>query len=278
MMIVLRSPAAGLRYLAGTRDATLAPGVFHRLGRASSSPDTPRDGAVFVSYASENRDVAQRLADGLCAAGLDVWFDQNALQIAGDWANTIHRSIERCALFLPVVSRESLSELNVDRYFWREWNVADYRARGMAPDTEFIVPVVVDDTRLDRSTLPDSFKRKQGPSLPDGQSLASASADKTLILWDLVKHVPMATLEGHKDTVYRVAFGPDGKQLASAAWDGSVILWNLADRKLLTRLEGHSVTFSPEGRQLSSVIGFLSIARWSLQGRAPLIEQMQINR
>ena len=68
-----------------------------------------------------------------------------------------------------MVSRESLSELNVDRCFWREWNVADYRAHGMAPDAEFIVPVVVDDTRLDRTTLPDSFKRKQGPSLPGGQ-------------------------------------------------------------------------------------------------------------
>jgi hypothetical protein len=129
----------------------------------------PRDGAVFVSYASENREAAERLADGLRAAGLDVWFDKNALQVAGDWAISIHRGIERCALFLPVISRESLSEENRRRYFWREWNVADDRARGMAPDEEFIVPVVVDDTRLDRTTLPDTFRRKQGPSLPGGQ-------------------------------------------------------------------------------------------------------------
>lgn len=128
----------------------------------------PRDGAVFVSYASENREAAERLADGLRAAGLDVWFDKNALQVAGDWAMSIHRGIERCALFLPVISREALSEENRRRYFWREWNVADDRARGMAPDEEFIVPVVVDDTRLDRTTLPDTFKRKQGPNLPGG--------------------------------------------------------------------------------------------------------------
>ena len=129
----------------------------------------PRDGAVFVSYAGENRDAAERLAAGLHAAGLDVWFDKNALQVAGDWAASINRGIERCALFLPVISREALSEENRRRYFWREWNVADDRARGMAPDEEFIVPVVVDDTRLDRTTLPDTFKRKQGPSLPGGQ-------------------------------------------------------------------------------------------------------------
>ena len=143
-------------------------------GAAASLPtgnnpvDAPRDGAVFVSYASENREAAERLADGLRAAGLDVWFDKNALQVAGDWANSIHRSIERCSLFLPVISREALSEENRRRYFWREWNVADDRACGMAPDEEFIVPVVVDDTRMDRTTLPDTFKRKQGPSLPGG--------------------------------------------------------------------------------------------------------------
>ena len=128
----------------------------------------PQEGAVFISYASENRDAAQRLASGLREAGLEVWFDKNALQVAGDWARNIDRGIERCAVFLPVVSSESISELNVDRYFWREWNAADYRARGMAPDAEFIVPVVIDGTRLDRTALPDSIKRKQGPSLPGG--------------------------------------------------------------------------------------------------------------
>ena len=39
----------------------------------------------------------------------------------------------------------------------------------MAPDEEFIVPVVVDDTRLDRTTLPEAFTRKQGPALAGGQ-------------------------------------------------------------------------------------------------------------
>ena len=136
---------------------------------APRSDAVPRDGAVFVSYAGENRAAAQRLADGLSAAGLDVWFDKRELQPADDWALSINLGIERCALFLPVISREALAEENRRRYFWREWNAADERARGMAPNEEFIVPVVVDDTRLDRTTLPDSFRRKQGPSLPGGE-------------------------------------------------------------------------------------------------------------
>jgi hypothetical protein len=127
------------------------------------------DGAIFVSYASEDVEAAGRLVEGLRASGLEVWFDKAALQLADDWARSIRRGIERCSLFLPVVSRRSLSEENRRRYFWREWNDADDFARGMAPDEAFVVPVVIDDTRIDRAPLPDSFKRAQGTSLPDGK-------------------------------------------------------------------------------------------------------------
>jgi hypothetical protein len=126
-------------------------------------------GAVFVSYASEDLDAAGRLAEGLRAAGLEVWFDKTALRLADDWARSIRRGIERCSLFLPVISQRAVSEENRRRPFWREWNDADDFARGMAPEEPFIVPVVIDDTRIDRAPLPDSFKRAQGKNLPDGK-------------------------------------------------------------------------------------------------------------
>ncbi len=140
-------------------------------------------GAIFVSYASEDREAASRLAEGLRSAGLEVWFDKNALQMADDWARSIRRGIERCSLFLPVISRQAVSEENRRRYFWREWNDADDFARGMAPDEAFIVPVVIDDTRIDRALLPDSFKRAQGKSLPDG----NVTPDVAELLVELVR-------------------------------------------------------------------------------------------
>jgi hypothetical protein len=81
-----------------------------------------------------------------------------------DWARSIRRGIERCSLFLPVISRQALSEKNLGRYFWQEWDYAAECARG----TAFIIPVVIDDTRIDRAPLPGSFKRSQGKSLPGG--------------------------------------------------------------------------------------------------------------
>jgi hypothetical protein len=128
-------------------------------------------GAIFVSYASEDLEAAGRLTEGLRAAGLEVWFDRDTLRMGDDWDRSIRRGIERCSLFLPVISRQALSEENRRRFFWREWMAADERARGLAPDEAFIVPVVIDDTRIDRAdSLPDSFKRAQGTSLPGGNA------------------------------------------------------------------------------------------------------------
>src|SRR5262245_43931334 len=61
---------------------------------------------------------------------------------------------------------------------------------------------------------------------PDGKSLASASEDKTVILWDVAARKPLGDpLRGHKDHVLSVTFSADGKTLASASADQRVILW-----------------------------------------------------
>ena len=141
------------------------------------------NGAIFVSYANEDVEAASRLAEGLRSAGLEVWFDKDALQMGDDWARSIRRGIERCSLFLPVISRRALSEENRRRFFWREWNDAADFARGMAPDEVFIVSVAIDDTRIDHAPLPDSFKRAQGKTLPDG----NVTPDVAEVLKELVR-------------------------------------------------------------------------------------------
>ncbi|WP_375467236.1 caspase family protein, partial [uncultured Nostoc sp.] len=45
---------------------------------------------------------------------------------------------------------------------------------------------------------------------PDGKTIASASADKTVKLWDAATGKEITTLKGHSDAVYSVAFSPDG--------------------------------------------------------------------
>ncbi|WP_414519990.1 WD40 repeat domain-containing protein, partial [Nostoc sp. PCC 9305] len=60
---------------------------------------------------------------------------------------------------------------------------------------------------------------------PDGKTLASTSADKTIKLWNLETHKEITTLRGHSDSVNSVVFSPDGKTLASASGDNTIKLW-----------------------------------------------------
>jgi len=125
-------------------------------------------GAIFVSYASEDLAAASRLAAILSSAGLDVWFDKNALRLGDDWARSIRLGIKSCSLFLPVISHQAMREQNRRSYFWEEWNEANDFARKMSPDEPFIIPIVIDETRLELAPLPEFFTRKQGKRLQDG--------------------------------------------------------------------------------------------------------------
>jgi WD40 repeat protein len=66
---------------------------------------------------------------------------------------------------------------------------------------------------------------------PDGRTLATASSDRTVRLWDVSdRDRPRQLgqpLTGHTNTVEEVAFAPDGRTLATTSADQTVILWDL---------------------------------------------------
>ena len=114
---------------------------------------------------------------------------------------------------------------------------------------------------------------------PDGQTLASASDEGMVVLWDLAdRDRPRRLglpLTGHTGTVSSVAFAPDGQTLASASFDGTVVLWDLADRdrprRLGQPLTGHtgtvsSVAFAPDGQTLASASFDETVVLWDLSG------------
>ncbi|RYP06849.1 hypothetical protein DL764_002897 [Monosporascus ibericus] len=109
---------------------------------------------------------------------------------------------------------------------------------------------------------------------PDGRTLASASCDNTVRLWDAVTGRAIQTLKGHSDWVYSVAFSPDGRTLTSASKDKMVRLWDAATGRTIQALKGHSdwvysVAFSADGRTLTSASGDNTVRLWdAVTGRA----------
>lgn len=107
---------------------------------------------------------------------------------------------------------------------------------------------------------------------PDGKTIASASYDKMIKLWDTEGHL-LHTLQGHTGGVVRVSFSPDGKTIASASHDRTIKLWDL-NGNLIHTFEGHTnrvnqVRFSPDGKLLASSSDDKTIQLWTLESKLP---------
>ncbi|BAZ49856.1 WD-40 repeat-containing protein [Nostoc sp. NIES-4103] len=103
---------------------------------------------------------------------------------------------------------------------------------------------------------------------PDGKTIASASLDNTVKLWNVATGEEIAILKGHSDEVRDVAFSPDGKTIASASLDKTVKLWNAATGKEINTLKGHSdsvysVAFSPDGKMIASASADKTVKLWN---------------
>ncbi|MBI2478299.1 MAG: hypothetical protein HYV60_06550, partial [Planctomycetia bacterium] len=112
----------------------------------------------------------------------------------------------------------------------------------------------------------------------DGNTLATASTDKTVKLWDWQSGKENAKLEGHEDAVWSVAFG--GNMIATGGADRQLRLYE-PNGKLLATLPGHtdwisSVAFSPDAKTIATSSLDRSIRTWNVEqaiAAAPAVQQ-----
>ncbi|WP_406147406.1 hypothetical protein [Streptomyces sp. NBC_01012] len=112
---------------------------------------------------------------------------------------------------------------------------------------------------------------------PDGRTLATASYDRTVRLWDVTDPTRPEQLgkplKGHESWVSSAVFSPDGNTLASASDDGTIRMWNVRDPSRPKPLgspvagrggTGYLLAFSPDGHTLASANEDHTVRLWDV--------------
>jgi WD40 repeat protein len=95
---------------------------------------------------------------------------------------------------------------------------------------------------------------------PDRTRIASASADKTVQIWNAATGQILFTYRSHSESVTAVAWSPDGTRITSGSQDKTVQVWDAATGETFLTYYGHSgllnsvisVAWSPDGTRIAS--------------------------
>ena len=105
---------------------------------------------------------------------------------------------------------------------------------------------------------------------PDGERLASASADGALRVFRLEDGELLTTLTSHSDWINAVAWSPDGKQLATASRDKTAKVFDADAGELLGSYNGHKspvlgVAFHKDGAHVFSSGEDRKVHQWAVK-------------
>ncbi|KAJ9466188.1 putative WD repeat-containing protein [Diplonema papillatum] len=154
------------------------------------------------------------------------------------------------------------------------------------------------DWRSDESTLPVHTQSTLSDHRDEvwhiefshnGRYLASASCDRTVLLYDLQDFIEGKTrkppvlhrLEGHRDAVTQVAFSPDDTHVLTCSMDATVILWAVGSGRQVHHFKGHDEAVSacawlPSGNAFFTAAVDRRVIEWDRSGK--VIEKWHVPR
>jgi hypothetical protein len=130
-----------------------------------------KSGAVFLSYASEDRAKVRTIRDQLEANNIDTWMDERELPAdpGNDYLLTIRENIKKAAFFVPIISRALDRSGPGPRFVWREWRMAEDASMERRKEDRYLQPLVIDDTPSGAQFVESPYRDLQWARLRDGK-------------------------------------------------------------------------------------------------------------
>ncbi len=157
-----------------------------------------------------------------CGGTFHLWDTATGKELPGMWPDPHNQVVVMTAVFSPdsktlVTGTSSPTTIHV-------WDIATRKAR-----QQFASHLTLKDASGEEYEVPTYLAITYLALSPDGRTLATASRDHSIRLWDVDTGTERRRLEGHRGTVTSLAWSADSKRLASGSNDGTALVWDVVN-------------------------------------------------
>jgi hypothetical protein len=154
--------------------------------------NTKESNYLFLSYATENQSKVIDIYEKLDENNFDVFMDIRKIDFGNDITEDIKEAINNCKIFIPIISKETDSNLNQGRFFKKEWDHVLKIHFENNPKNEngkypIILPIflnaIKEDELGEKETTPKKFfeLKYQGANAENGLSIGFMNRIKELL-------------------------------------------------------------------------------------------------